>query len=147
MYTDVMTRPRYTTDVSDAEWERLRPLLETPKHHGGRPREYPLREIVNALLYYVKSGCTWRNLPHDFPPWSNVNDHFRRWKRNGLLEAVHDALREEVCETEGREPTPSVAVLDAQSVRTAEKRGAVGASMPASRSPAESAILPSTRSG
>jgi transposase len=70
-----------------------------------------MREIVNALLYYVKNGCTWRDLPHDLPPWSNVNDHFRRWKKNGLLERIHDTLREEVREAQGREPrlgmTPS----------------------------------------
>jgi transposase len=123
-----MPRQRYTTDLTDAQWERLRPLLETPVYKGGRPREYPMREIVNALLYYVKNGCGWRDLPHDLPPWSNVNDHFRRWKRNGLLERIHDALREEVREAEGRERTPSAAVLDAQSVRTAEKRGPAGAS-------------------
>jgi transposase len=70
-----MTRQRYTTDLTDAQWERLRLLLETPGYKGGRPREYPMREIVNALLYYVKNGCTWRDLPHDLPPWSNVNNH------------------------------------------------------------------------
>lgn len=131
MYALVMKRQRYSTDLSDAQWERLRPLLETPKYKGGRPREYPLCEIVNALLYYVKNGCSWRDLPHDLPQWSNVSDHFRRWKENGLLEKVHDALREEVREAEGRERTPSAAVLDAQSVRTAEKRGPAGASMAA----------------
>jgi transposase len=123
-----MPRQRYTTDLTDAQWERLRPLLETPTYKGGRPREYPMREIVNALLYYVKNGCGWRNLPHDLPPWSNVNDHFRRWKKNGMLERIHDTLREAVREAEGRERTPSAAVLDAQSVRTAEKRGGAGAS-------------------
>jgi transposase len=147
LYTYVMKRQRDTTDLTDEQWERLQPLLETPRSKGGRPRQEAMREIVTALLYYVKNGCTWRDLPHDPPPWSNVSDHFRRWKRNGLLEKVHDALREEVREAEGRERTPSAAVLDARSVRTAEKRGSVGASMGARRSRGASAISPSTRRG
>ncbi len=124
-----MQRRSYTSDLTDAQWERLRPLLESPKHKGGRPREWPLREIVNALFYYLKNGCSWRDLPHDLPPWDNVYDHFRRWKRSGKIEHIHDVLREQVRIAQGRDPTPSAAVLDAQSIRTAEKRGGAGASM------------------
>lgn len=122
------------------------PLLESPRSKGGRPRDYELREIVNALFYYLKNGCTWRDLPHDFPRWDNVYDHFRRWKQSGKIEHVHDLLREQVRLNEGRQPSPSAAVLDAQSIRTAEKRGTAGAMMPVSASPDGSGTSASTRS-
>ncbi len=140
-------RRGYTSDLTDEQWARLEPLLQRPAHHGGRPRTYPLREIVNGLFYYVKNGCGWRDLPHDLPPWESVYDHFRRWKSDGLLEHVHACLREEVRAAEGREATPSAAVVDAQSVRTAEKRGAATATTPASACRAASDTCASTRSG
>lgn len=118
-----MSRSRYPTDLTDAQWARLEPLLERPRHHGGRPRTYPLREIVNALFYLLRGGVSWRALPHDFPPWESVYDHFRRWKRDGTLERLHDALRSEVRQKEGRAESPSVLILDSQSVQTTEKGG------------------------
>ncbi len=116
-----MKRKSYATDLSDAQWERLRPLLERDPSRGGRPRTYPLREIVNALLYVLRGGISWRAMPHDLPPWESVYDHYRRWKRNGTLESVHDALRQQVRSASGREATPSAVILDSQSVRTTEK--------------------------
>jgi transposase len=118
-----MDRAHYPSDVTDRQWEILAPLLARPHPGYGRPRKYQLREIVNALLYLVKNGCTWRALPHDLPPWEDVYDHFRRWKKDGTLERLHDALRTEVRLRAGRTATPSLLILDSQSVPTTEKGG------------------------
>ena len=128
-----MRRTRYPSDLTDRQWEIVAPLLERPHPGYGRPRKYPLREIVNALFYLVKNGCTWRALPHDFPPWEDVYDHFRRWRKDGTLERLHDALRDQVRLRAGRTATPSLLILDSQSVPTTEK-GGPAATMPASMS-------------
>ncbi len=130
-----MTRRRYPSDLTDAQWERLRPLLESSRSRRGRPRTYPLREIVNALLYVLRGGISWRALPHDFPPWESVYDHFRRWKKASTLERIHDLLREDTRAKQRRSRSPSAAVLDSQSVKTAGKRGMPTGMMPASRLP------------
>jgi putative transposase len=83
-----------------------------------------VREIVNAILYFVRTGCQWRNLPHDFPPWGTVHYYYRRWRLDGTWQKIHRTLREQVrTEKEGREATPSAAIIDSQSVKTTEKRG------------------------
>ena len=121
-----MPRKPYATDLSDAQWEILLPQVEKPASHGGTHRKHPLREIVNALLYVAKTGCQWRMIPHDFPPWDAVYDHYRRWKRDGTLERLHDALRIQVRVAAEREPTPSAVILDSQSAQTTEKGGRAG---------------------
>ena len=128
-----MPRQPYPTDLSDAQWAVVRPVLPPPKGgRSGRPRTYDLREVWNALFYQARNGGTWRALPHDFPPWPTVWQHFRRWRDDGTLERVHDALRERARTAAGRAPTPSAGVIDSQSVRTAGKRGAAGGTTPGS---------------
>jgi len=128
------TRAAYSTDLTDAEWRRMEPLVPAAKP-GGRPQSVSRREIVNAIFYVVRSGCTWRMLPHDFPPWGTVYYYFRVWRRDGTWERLQDVLRVQVRLQAGREATPSAAIIDSQSVKTTEKGGRAGTT-PARRSPA-----------
>lgn len=120
-----MDRTPYPTDLTDAQWRRLEPMLVKREGKTGRPRIHALREIVNGMLYVLRGGAAWRMMPHDLPPWESVYGHFRRWKRNGLIERVHDALREATRMQAGRERSPRIAVIDSQSVKTTEKGGSV----------------------
>lgn len=115
---------RYPSDLSDAQWMRLEPLLP-PVRPGGRPRAHPLREVVDALRYVLRGGIAWRALPHDYPPWQTVYHSFRTWRLDGTWERLNDALREVVRERAGRTWQPSAAILDSQSAKTTEKGGHV----------------------
>jgi putative transposase len=118
-----MIRKPYPTDLTDEQWARIAPSIP-PAMPGGRRRTVNVREVVNAILYFVRTGCQWRNLPHDFPPWGTVHYYYRRWRLDGTWQKVHDALREQVrSEKEGREATPSAAIIDSQSAKTTEKGG------------------------
>ena len=113
-----MARRRYTSDVTDAEWTlfdaKLQELRNTKR---GRPPVIPPREHVNAILYRLRTGCQWRELPHDFPDWQAVYSLFRGWKNKGVWSQLHDALRREVRVQEGRDPEPSALIIDSQSVK------------------------------
>ena len=112
----------YPSDVTDPEWAILEPLIPAAKP-GGRPQEIERREIVNGILYVLRSGCPWRMLPHDLPNWSTVYLYFRQWKQAGIWEQVNAALRREVRVSLGREPEPSAAIVDSQSIKTSSVRG------------------------
>jgi transposase len=111
----------YPSSLSDAEWAVLQPLLERPATpQGGRPPKHPLRQVVDAIRYLVRSGCAWRLLPHEFPPPGTVYWWFAKWAADGTLTRLHDVLRERLRVQAGRNPTPSAAVVDSQSVRAAD---------------------------
>lgn len=114
-------RQPYPTDLNDAQWQRIEALL--PKKRQGRHPRHSRREMVNALLYLARTGCQWRMLPHDFPPWEAVYAFWRRLVEHNHLERINDALRVQIRLEEEREAEPSVVIIDSQTVQTAEKRG------------------------
>ncbi len=117
-------RKPYPTDLKDKEWAKIEHLVPQPKS-GGRPAKYERREILNALFYMTKSGCTWRMLPHDLPPWEVVYMYFAQWRDEGVFERINEVLRRQVRIEAGKDEEPSAAILDSQSVKTAEKGGLV----------------------
>lgn len=119
------SRRAYATDLSDGEWELLKPLVPGPKP-GGRPRAHPARELLDAVFYVVRGGCAWRLLPHDFPPWQTAYHYFRAWRIDGTWEKIHAVLREHLRLRSGREPAPSAAIVDSQSAKTTEQGGPRG---------------------
>ena len=124
-------RPTYPTDLTDEEWHVIGPLVPAVKS-GGRPADHLRREIVNAIFYVLRTGCQWRMLPHDFPPWQTVYTYFRNWRLDGTWQRIHDTLRRKVRRAAGRHPEASAASLDSQSVKTTEK-GGLAATMPVRR--------------
>lgn len=117
--TTLPSRRRYPTDLTDAQWQLLEPLL-TPNTGPGRPTTLDLREIVNALLYLKQAGCAWRLLPHDFPNWTTVRYYFDKWTLDGTWEALNTALRAQVRQRARRNVQPSAAIVDSQTVKTVE---------------------------
>jgi transposase len=116
---------RYASDLTDPEWALLEPLLPPPCAQG-RPRSWPMREVVNAIFYVMRSGCPWRLLPCDFPPWRTVYRWFAAWRDEGLFERVNQSLVMADREQSGRDASPTAAVIDSQSVKTTESGGPKG---------------------
>ena len=113
---------RYPSDMSDAEWLIIEPLIPPPKS-GGRPQVWPLREILNAIFYLLRTGCSWRQLPSDLPPWRTVYRYFRRWSADGVIEQVHDQLRESLRISLGKDIRPTAGIIDAQSTKGTDTVG------------------------
>lgn len=121
----MMNRKLYPSDLTDAEWQILDPLVP-PGKSGGRPREQDMHEILNSIFYVLRSGCSWRMLPHDFPAWQTVYGYFWQWRHQGTWERMNETLRVQLRQADGREATPSAAILDSQSVKTTEVKGTRG---------------------
>jgi putative transposase len=120
-----MNRKAYPSDLTDAQWQLLPSYLLAAKP-GGRPRQTDLREVINAVFYLNREGCTWRALPHDFPPWRTVYEYFAAWKADGTWEEINGALRRRVRLAAGRPHTPSTASLDSQTVKATENANSRG---------------------
>ncbi len=115
-------RKPYPSDLSDSEWEILKPLLPQPKGFG-HPVEVDFREILNGIFYVQRTGCQWEMMPHDLPPYSTVYGYFKKWQRKGIWQQMHDEIRHKLRKKLGREEDSTVAIADSQSVKTTEKRG------------------------
>ena len=121
MKQEYLKRKKYATDLTDKQWAEIEPLFV-----GMREYKYSKRELLNAVLYLIDNGCKWRNLPHDFPAWQTVYSFFRRATENGLWDKILEHLVEVTRKKEGRNPNPTYAIIDSQSVKTvyaSEQRG------------------------
>jgi transposase len=114
-----MSTTAYPSDLTEAQWKFIDPLLPPPKP-GGRPRSQSLRQVLNAILYLTSTGCSWRSLPHDFPNYNTVFGYFNRWKQEGIWEQVHQQLRDAVRVQDERAMEPTMGIIDSQSVKTVE---------------------------
>lgn len=124
-----MNRKAYPTDLKEAEWAILKPMLPEAKP-GGRPRRVNLHEILNAIFYRERTGCAWDMLPHDFPPAKTVYEYFNQWSKDGTWARINGVLVRQVRQAEGRDAEPSAAIIDSQSVKTTEKGGSAATTRP-----------------
>ena len=138
-----MSRERYPSDLSDAQWEQIEPYVPKPKL-GGRPASVSRREIVNAILYLVREGITWRAMPHDLPDYRTVYHYFARWRDDGTWQAIHDALRDEVRTAAAARSVPQRRFWTPRASRRSNSQPPVGALTAGRRSKGASGIWPST---
>ena len=124
-YITNMKRKPYPTDLNNAEWQIVEPLIP-PAKFGGRPREVDIREIVNAIFYWLRSGCSWEMLPHDLPNHKTVYGYYAQWRDQEIFQQLNETLRRKLRKAAGRNEEPSAAILDAQSVKTTETKGVRG---------------------
>ena len=116
------SKQRYPSDLTDSEWKLVEPLIP-PAKRGGDKRTVDLREVMNGVMYVLTTGCQWRAMPKDLPPKSTVHGYFDLWTYDGTLDRIHHALYEQCREQEQREASPTAAIIDSQSVKSAEKGG------------------------
>ncbi len=116
----IKSKQTYPTDLNDTQWLKIRPYLPTEEAQTGRPREHSWRIILNSIFYILQSGCSWRMLPHDLPPWQTVYHYFRLWRKEGLWERMNQALCQKVRRRHKKKSQPSAAILDSQSIKTSE---------------------------
>lgn len=142
-----MEKKQYPGELSEKEWLLIQPIVEKRDYsRGGRKPKHGARVVLNAIFYLIRSGCSWRLLPHDFPPWTTVYSQFTKWRREGVFKRLHDHVRGTLRSLLARATEPSAAIIDSQSVRTTEKGGSVDMTL-GRKLKGEKDILPSIRKG
>ena len=111
----------YPSDLTDEEWQRLEPLLGLDPEEPAR--KHPMRDVVDGIFYFNRAGCAWRYIPGDLPPWKRIQYYFYKWTKDGTWERINGVLRRQVRVKAGKDPEPTAGSVDAQSVKTTEKRG------------------------